>query len=101
MNSPWLDRSITGRRCPMPPTWPQLPCPGWMDTWAFCPSHIQDTPSPESSNPLIHPTTRKPLPDSEFAAYDEFYYDVMNSSRRKRQADYGDYGDYSDYGDYG
>merc|ERR1712241_833198 len=44
--------------------------------------------------------------DKLFSNYDEFYFDVTNKTRHKRQTDdyddyYGDYGDYGDFGDFG
>ena len=75
-------------------------CRQYRDTKGFCPSHVENT-NTNTSPPDTGPVTRPPLPDSEFAAYDEFYYDVTNSSRSKRQTEYGDYGVYGDYGDYG
>ena len=60
-------------------------CRQYSDSGAFCPSHVQEQTSSVPTTPASalgpQKERRPPLPDSEFANYDEFYYDVTNTSR--------------------
>ena len=57
----------------------------------FCPSNYGNKNPPDQA--VVNDSGTK-VDDSMFANYDQFYYDVSDKSRRRRQSgDYGDYGD--------
>jgi len=98
---PWIDGYITWAKADV--TDNVKCCRYYKEGGGFCPSHVESTE-------VATVTTEQPvagLPDSMFANYDEFYYDVSekkNRSRNRRDTDYEYdedwYGDFGDFGDF-
>jgi len=75
-------------------------CRKYTDSGQFCPSTVQE-PAQNVTQTVEPDKKTTPVPDSEFSAYDDYYYDVEDSQiykgrkrRRKREEYYYDYGDY-------